>query len=82
MTGEGQYIDLSQGEAALHLLSPAMLDQTVKGLQGEEIEDRPAAAINLPVEAAIPEDIMEKATPVGGAIIKLRPYYEEEPASE
>lgn len=30
-TGEGQYIDLSQAEAALHLLSPALLDQTVNG---------------------------------------------------
>ena len=28
-TGEGQYIDLSQVEAALHLLSPALLEQTV-----------------------------------------------------
>ena len=33
-------------------------------------------------KAAIPEDIMAKATPVGVAIIKLRPYYEEEPADE
>ncbi len=28
-TGEGQYVDLSQAEAALHLLSPALLEQTV-----------------------------------------------------
>jgi crotonobetainyl-CoA:carnitine CoA-transferase CaiB-like acyl-CoA transferase len=30
-TGEGQYIDLSQAEAALHLLSPALLEWTVNG---------------------------------------------------
>ncbi|MDH3743735.1 MAG: transcription-repair coupling factor [Acidobacteriota bacterium] len=38
-----------------------MLDQTVRELKGEEIEDRPAAAINLPVEAAIPEDYLADA---------------------
>ncbi len=30
-TGQGQYIDLSQSEAALHLLAPALLDRTVNG---------------------------------------------------
>jgi benzylsuccinate CoA-transferase BbsF subunit len=30
-TGEGQYIDLSQAEAAVHLLTPALLDQAVNG---------------------------------------------------
>lgn len=30
-TGEGQYIDLSQGEASLHFLAPAFLDYTVNG---------------------------------------------------
>jgi crotonobetainyl-CoA:carnitine CoA-transferase CaiB-like acyl-CoA transferase len=30
-TGEGQYIDLSQTEAALHFLAPAFLDWTVNG---------------------------------------------------
>ncbi|HLZ71587.1 MAG TPA: CoA transferase, partial [Dehalococcoidia bacterium] len=30
-TGEGQYIDLSQVEAALHFLTPALLDYTVNG---------------------------------------------------
>lgn len=30
-TGEGQYIDLSQAEAALHFLAPAILDCTVNG---------------------------------------------------
>jgi len=29
-------------------------------------------------KAAIPDDIMAKATPVGGALNKLRPYYETE----
>jgi crotonobetainyl-CoA:carnitine CoA-transferase CaiB-like acyl-CoA transferase len=30
-TGEGQYIDLSQAEAALHFLAPALLDASVNG---------------------------------------------------
>jgi crotonobetainyl-CoA:carnitine CoA-transferase CaiB-like acyl-CoA transferase len=30
-TGEGQYIDLSQVEASLHFLGPALLDYTVNG---------------------------------------------------
>lgn len=30
-TGEGQYIDLSQAEASIHLLAPALLDYTVNG---------------------------------------------------
>jgi crotonobetainyl-CoA:carnitine CoA-transferase CaiB-like acyl-CoA transferase len=30
-TGEGQYIDLSQAEAALHFLGPAILDYTANG---------------------------------------------------
>ena len=30
-TGEGQYIDQAQGEAALHFLAPAFLDYTVNG---------------------------------------------------
>ena len=30
-TGEGQYIDLSQYEAAIHFLGPAVLDYTVNG---------------------------------------------------
>ncbi len=35
-----------------------MLDETVRELRGEEIEDRPAAAIHLPVDAAIPADYL------------------------
>ncbi len=30
-TGEGQYIDLSQAEAGMHFLAPALLDYTVNG---------------------------------------------------
>lgn len=30
-TGEGQFIDLAQGEASLHFLTPAFLDYTVNG---------------------------------------------------
>ncbi|HLZ69046.1 MAG TPA: CoA transferase [Dehalococcoidia bacterium] len=30
-TGEGQYIDLSQAEASMHFLAPALLDYTVNG---------------------------------------------------
>jgi benzylsuccinate CoA-transferase BbsF subunit len=30
-TGQGQHIDLSQGEAALHFLAPVLLDYTVNG---------------------------------------------------
>ena len=30
-TGEGQHLDLAQGEAAIHFLGPAMLDYTVNG---------------------------------------------------
>jgi crotonobetainyl-CoA:carnitine CoA-transferase CaiB-like acyl-CoA transferase len=30
-TGEGQYIDLSQAEASIHFLAPAILDYTVNG---------------------------------------------------
>jgi crotonobetainyl-CoA:carnitine CoA-transferase CaiB-like acyl-CoA transferase len=32
LTGEGQHIDLSQAEAALHFLAPAILDYTVNGV--------------------------------------------------
>lgn len=33
-------------------------------------------------KAAIPEDIMDKAVPVGAALLKIRPYYEGEPDTE
>ena len=39
-TGEGQYIDLSQAEAALHLLTPALLDLTVNGRTWERAGNR------------------------------------------
>jgi hypothetical protein len=31
--------------------------------------------------ADIPNDVMDKVTPAGTALMKLRPYYEEEPAA-
>jgi crotonobetainyl-CoA:carnitine CoA-transferase CaiB-like acyl-CoA transferase len=41
-TGRGQYIDQSQGEAALHFLAPAFLDYTVNGrVQGAAGNDDP-----------------------------------------
>jgi benzylsuccinate CoA-transferase BbsF subunit len=39
-TGEGQYIDLSQAESALHLLTPALLEQSVNGRLWERAANR------------------------------------------
>jgi crotonobetainyl-CoA:carnitine CoA-transferase CaiB-like acyl-CoA transferase len=39
-TGQGQYIDVSQAEAALHFLGPALLDCTVNGVVQERIGNR------------------------------------------
>ncbi|HCB36639.1 MAG TPA: hypothetical protein DEP66_00040, partial [Acidimicrobiaceae bacterium] len=39
-TGEGQYIDMSQAEAALHLMAPALLDCTVNGRITERAGNR------------------------------------------
>ena len=39
-TGEGQYIDVSQAEAALHLLGPALLEQSVNGRGWERAGNR------------------------------------------
>ena len=36
-TGEGQYIDQSQAECAIHFLGPAILDYTVNGHVGERV---------------------------------------------
>jgi benzylsuccinate CoA-transferase BbsF subunit len=36
-TGEGQYIDQSQAECAIHFLGPAILDYTVNGRIGERL---------------------------------------------
>ena len=41
-TGEGQYIDQSQAEAALHFLAPAFLDYTVNGRLREGVGNRDA----------------------------------------
>lgn len=44
-TGEGQYIDLSQCEAALHFLAPVLLDYEVNGRAQTRVgNDDPAAA--------------------------------------
>jgi crotonobetainyl-CoA:carnitine CoA-transferase CaiB-like acyl-CoA transferase len=39
-TGEGQYVDLSQAEASLHFLAPAILDYTVNGRVARRIGNR------------------------------------------
>jgi crotonobetainyl-CoA:carnitine CoA-transferase CaiB-like acyl-CoA transferase len=41
-TGQGQYIDQSQAEAALHFLTPALLDYTVNGRSQERVGNRDA----------------------------------------
>jgi benzylsuccinate CoA-transferase BbsF subunit len=41
-TGEGQYIDQSQAEAALHCMSPALLDYTVNGRVQGRVGNRDA----------------------------------------
>ncbi len=39
-TGEGQYIDMSQAEAALHLMAPALLDYTANGRKAHRVGNR------------------------------------------
>lgn len=39
-TGEGQYIDLSQAEAALHLMTPALLERSINGRVWERAGNR------------------------------------------
>jgi benzylsuccinate CoA-transferase BbsF subunit len=39
-TGEGQYVDLSQAEASLHFLGPALLDFEVNGVVPERVGNR------------------------------------------
>ena len=39
-TGEGQYIDMSQAESALHLMAPAVLDRTVNGRVAQRAGNR------------------------------------------
>jgi crotonobetainyl-CoA:carnitine CoA-transferase CaiB-like acyl-CoA transferase len=41
-TGQGQYIDQSQAESALHFLTPALLDYTVNGRSQERVGNRDA----------------------------------------
>lgn len=42
-TGEGQYVDLAQSEAALHFLTPALLDWTVNGRLPVRVGNRDAS---------------------------------------
>ncbi len=42
-TGQGQYIDLAQAEAALHLMGPALLERTVNGRVWERAGNRDMA---------------------------------------
>ena len=44
-TGEGQHIDLSQTEASLHFLGPALLDQAVNGRLPERVGNRDADCV-------------------------------------
>jgi crotonobetainyl-CoA:carnitine CoA-transferase CaiB-like acyl-CoA transferase len=39
-TGQGQYLDLSQAEAAIHFLAPAILDHTVNGANPTRMGNR------------------------------------------
>ncbi len=39
-TGEGQYVDMSQAEAALHLVAPALLDCAVNGRIAQRVGNR------------------------------------------
>ena len=41
-TGEGQHIDYSQMEGAIHLLAPAMLDDAINGVEGTRLGNRDA----------------------------------------
>lgn len=45
VTGRGQYIDFSQAEAAMHLLGPALLEQTVNSRTWERIGNRDLAHV-------------------------------------
>ena len=64
-TGEGQYIDMSQAESALHLLAPAVLDRTVNGRVAHRVGNRDRhiapqgvyqTAASEQFEAVVPDD--------------------------
>lgn len=65
-TGEGQYIDQSQAESALHMLGPALLDYTVNGRSRGPVGNRddevsphgvyPAAGDDRWVAIVVPDD--------------------------
>ncbi|MCH8850998.1 MAG: CoA transferase, partial [Chloroflexi bacterium] len=70
-TGQGQYLDQSQAEAALHFLGPALLDYTVNGRVQERIGNRdpymaphgvyPAAGDDRWVAIAVADDAQWQA---------------------
>lgn len=55
-TGQGQYIDQSQAESALHFLTPALLDYTVNGRNQERVGNRDAHLAPHGVYAAAGQD--------------------------
>jgi crotonobetainyl-CoA:carnitine CoA-transferase CaiB-like acyl-CoA transferase len=66
VTGEGQYIDLSQAEAALHFLTPAVLDFTVNGRNTERAgNDDPVIAPHGVYRAAGDDRWVAIACPTG-----------------
>lgn len=55
-TGEGQHVDLSQAEAALHFLAPALLDYTVNGRSVSRAGNRDRDAVPHGVYPAAGDD--------------------------
>ncbi|MCP5026346.1 MAG: CoA transferase [Actinomycetia bacterium] len=55
-TGQGQYIDLSQAEAALHLMGPALLERTVNGRIWERAGNRDMAMAPHGAYATVGDD--------------------------
>jgi len=55
-TGEGTYIDQSQAEAAMHFMSPALLDYTVNGRIQERDSNRDAKRVPHGVYPTLGED--------------------------
>jgi crotonobetainyl-CoA:carnitine CoA-transferase CaiB-like acyl-CoA transferase len=55
-TGEGQYIDLSQAEASLHFLGPALLDHTVNGRLPQRVGNRDPICVPHGVYPAAGDD--------------------------
>jgi len=55
-TGQGQYIDQAQAESALHFLTPALLDFTVRGHGQERVGNRDAPLVPHGVYPAAGQD--------------------------